>query len=43
MLKTGIPKRKKADPKGRLPCKIDYFIKLNQPCVSGTAEFFTGD
>src|SRR3546814_7295001 len=41
--KIGIPKRKKAGLDTRLSCKTDYFITADQPNVSATSGFFTGD
>jgi hypothetical protein len=42
-LESKIPKRKKARPKTRLSCKIEYFIKTNYASLSGLSAFFTDD
>jgi Glycosyl hydrolase family 1 len=40
---TEIPKRKKADTRPRLSCKIEYLFSLNYSDPSSASEYFTGD
>jgi hypothetical protein len=42
-LESKIPKRKKARPKTRLSCKIEYFIKTTYAYLPSRSAFFTDD